>query len=154
MYSKAPERIIDLVEEIVGLYHPRLANSGIAVLMQDKATKKNGKVVLGKAEKFPEKFLPFTQGIHYDFLVTFADDEWQNLDMHQRRALVDHELCHLEYDENLAATLRAHDVEEFVEIIERYGLWQPDIRRMANAIQGQFDFALTKGRVGTLESVE
>lgn len=152
-YQKAPETVVELVREVVAENHYRLQNSRIAVIMKDKATKTRGQVVLGTAEKFPDKLKPLTN-INYDFLLAFAYDEWLGLDPDQKRALVDHELCHCEYNEEMEPTMRGHDVEEFIEIIERHGFWKPQLRQMANAIQGRLGFDEYSGIVGTLEVVE
>lgn len=155
MYKKAPEHILALVKETIVRHHNRLRTANIAVLMKDKATQKNGVYVLGTAAVFPDKMKPLTN-INYDFLVVLAEDTWIQLTPSEREALVDHELCHCEYDENSKPVVRAHDVEEFVEIIERHGFWRPSLRSMALAVQTRFEFGDTElGHVGSLDvSVE
>ena len=46
----------------------------------------------------------------------------------RRKALIDHELCHIIANPNTGSwTTKAHDINEFNEIIERYGLWSNDL---------------------------
>lgn len=58
------------------------------------------------------------------------------MNLTQKAALIDHELCHCDYDDvEEVAGIRGHDVEEFREIIERYGLWRQDLVEIAPAFQ-------------------
>jgi hypothetical protein len=64
-------------------------------------------------------------------LIVISYDEWGHLTESQREALLDHELSHLVVDKdedgNLLVTLRAHEVEEFWEVIHRHGDWKGEI---------------------------
>lgn len=64
-------------------------------------------------------------------------NEWNLLTDSQRRALVDHELCHCGVKDPGADepewTLRAHDIEEFKAVIERHGFWKSDVREFSEA---------------------
>lgn len=52
----------------------------------------------------------------YDFIITFDVAEWKALTEAQRRALVDHELCHCAVGDN-GWRVRAHDIEEFRAVL-------------------------------------
>ncbi len=53
------------------------------------------------------------------------------LDEEQRRALLDHELLHCDYDpETETASIAAHDFEGFVKELERHGAWQADLQQL------------------------
>jgi len=55
----------------------------------------------------------------------------------QRVALVDHELCHCQVDEEeFTPWVRPHSIEEFTEIVDRHGLWEPDLERFARSVRG------------------
>jgi hypothetical protein len=69
-----------------------------------------------------------------DGFIWLALDFWVNAGPIQKRALIDHELCHFEVNNAGELTLRGHDIEEFREIIHRYGLWSLDLNFIAPAI--------------------
>lgn len=124
-YEQAPQSVVNLVEAIINEFHPELSGVDIGVLFKDEATKKGGKLVLGQARKAP----PILKAYEYlHFLIILAKDQWDRMTAPQRRALIDHELCHCLYDyEREQASIRPHDIEEFNEIIDRHGLWTSDL---------------------------
>lgn len=131
-WNKAPKHVVELVKKTVDQHHPMLREARIAVAWRAEAPVSKGKTVYGKAEKVGEKWKALLKE-RYDFLIWFSEDTWKQLTPAQQRALVDHELCHCKYDGE--AVLVAHDVEEFVEIIERHGLWHPSLERFGEAAQ-------------------
>lgn len=52
----------------------------------------------------------------------------------QRLALIDHEFCHAGQGDKPEWTIFPHDVEEFVIIIERHGLWKWDLQQLGKAV--------------------
>jgi putative metallopeptidase len=53
----------------------------------------------------------------------------ENIDGKQRRALVDHELNHLNIDIDTGKySLLPHDLEEFSGIVRRHGLWRDSVK--------------------------
>ena len=120
-YTKAPQQVLDLVKEIIDLYHEPLQEARIGVLMRDTAPSSGGMVTYGKAKKVSGENRAL---IPYDFIIWFAKPIWAELNLFQRHALADHELCHCIYD-NGDCSIRKHDFEEFHDIIERYGFWKP-----------------------------
>lgn len=65
--------------------------------------------------------------------VIINGDEWPDLTPEQRKALVDHELCHFDLNHDTGRwQIVGHDVEEFAGVIRRHGLWLDDIRRFAH----------------------
>jgi hypothetical protein len=81
----------------------------------------------------------------YDFIILLNQEAWEALNEKQKRALVDHELCHariaLDTDgqpkhddrDRLVCRIRKHDVEEFREIVDRHGLWTSELEAIAKA---------------------
>lgn len=59
---------------------------------------------------------------------------WQEMTALQREAYMDHELCHCDFKMGYAR-MRDHDIEEFHCIVERYGLWKPDLAKFGEAIE-------------------
>jgi hypothetical protein len=114
-----------LVSTTANKYHRRLDGARIAVVMKEKAGKKKGKTVLATAMKPPDKMKPLLRE-PYHFVIVIGADEWEKADTKKRKALLDHELCHCEFDEDGQPSMRGHDLEEFGEIITRHGFWRGD----------------------------
>jgi hypothetical protein len=80
------------------------------------------------------------------FVIVISADTWKRLDERQRRALVDHELCHcvVSYDDDGMPVLstRTHDIEEFGSIIDRHGLWTTHLAVAGTAIAEQLVLAV------------
>jgi hypothetical protein len=76
-----------------------------------------------------------------DYVIEVDTDTWEIFDMSQRLALLDHELCHMAgRDMNEEGVfgewkLRGHDIEEFVPVVQRHGIWRPALKDLARAIQ-------------------
>lgn len=129
-FSEA-ETVEEIAQRLIASYHPELATARIKFLFQEKAGKKGGKVVLGKAQKV-SGVLEFYADC--DFLLVVAQDQWMDLPAAKRTALVDHllERCTGEEDpEDPAAPMkwktREPDVNEFATILQRYGAWTEDL---------------------------
>jgi hypothetical protein len=141
-YTPAPA-----VERVAGTLirknHPDLADERIEYVFRSEAAKENGKVVWGKARKVSglNAFLARGEADELDvedfFVIEIAAPVWSVLDAKQREALVDHELTHCTHKTNdkgdVTLALLAHDVEEFKSIIERHGLWRPDLEEFVKA---------------------
>lgn len=126
--------------------HPQLALAKIGYLFREKMERR-GQVRLGTAAKASSKVL-FLTGL--DFLIEFNWQAWRELTPKQRIALVDHELCHCERDiEKGVYTLRHHDVEEFSEIVRRWGLWTPDLCGFGRVAIGAVQEELFEGARAT-----
>lgn len=135
-----------IAKRLIPLYHKHLAAARIRYLFRiGGAWKTGGKDVLGKAAKLgtQQQFL----SEDFDAVVLIDADRWEELDPAQREALVDHELCHyvqatdkyeipiMQPNGRPVLKLRAHDVEEFVEVIQRHGLWDIDLVHAGKAIR-------------------
>lgn len=133
------ETLIDAAEvepiakELIGLYHQHLANARIAYVFKKKASRKNGRTVLGTMGKTNRKFQHFA---NYDYIMTIAYTEWTELSAKQKIALVDHELCHAIFDQdNDTYLIQGHTIEEFRQVIDRHGFWMDGIKAFANSIR-------------------
>ena len=122
--------------------HPLLKNRPVAYLWV-KGEAGPGKVALGKARVASAKIRHFG---HVDFVIDFNWTAWQALTSVQRVALVDHELHHCATDgETLKPILIEHDIEEFGTIIERWGLWKPDLVKFGESVKKAQQLALDLG---------
>jgi hypothetical protein len=137
----APE-VQKIGDALVGKYHTHLQEYDVLVRywFRDDTPKKNGALVLGTCERVTGKAKMHAKQELDFFLIIISEPQWEKLDDTQRMALVDHELAHAwcEYDEEkeeLVLSLRPHDLEEFGDIVKRYGLWKQDITQFMVAAQ-------------------
>lgn len=120
-----------IAEMIMPTLHQELSSASIKYLFKETLGNKDH-VVLAKARKASAQ-LSFL--VDCDFVITFNWSAWIKLSGTQKVALVDHELCHCERDpETWLWKSRKHDVEEFGEIVKRWGLWQQDLQAFRGAI--------------------
>lgn len=139
-----PADVVELAEEVREAYHAeRLEGAVMAYLFVPKGARKGGKISLAHAQKESDKAKLLSR---VDFVVCLSKDQWQKLNHEQRRALVDHELCHCEprFDKagaRIGWATKSHDVEEFAEVIKRHGLWKDDVAEFVEAIRQSELFA-------------
>lgn len=131
------------VDRLVREHHDDLAKARIAVAwMLDVKPDRDGHLTLGRLKKATDLDREFRE---YDLVVMLNSTVWKNLDNKQRTALVDHELCHaaLQRDKNgepirderdrLCYRTRKHDIEEFVAVVKRHGMYLSDIAELVKA---------------------
>ena len=152
-WVEAPNSVVLLVQELVNSYHPDLKDARIGLIFRETASISKGVPVIGHVQKTPEIMKVY---LDYDFIIWLADDAYSDLDENQRKALIDHQLCHCTMIEGVPCTV-GHDVEEFQAVINRHGLWNSSLLSVANSIiQMSFDFAKPKevnesdGYIGTI----
>lgn len=132
VYTEVTPDVLGIAAEVISHYHEALLDAKIGFIFQEEAGKKLGKIVLGNAAKVSDK--QRVAGLDLDYIITIAEDMWQSLTLIQKRALVDHELCHCDFTIG-EARMRGHDVEEFTCIIQRYGLWKEDLVKLGLAVE-------------------
>jgi hypothetical protein len=153
-WIEAPE-VKDIADRLIPKYHSHLMSwaEEIRYVFRNEAQVSKGKTVWGKAHKIAGLPCYLATNAPGDinafddvppppadmFVMEIAFPIWEKLTEKQRVALVDHELLHftIAFDDNdgLVRGLRAHDIEEFREIAERYGAWKPDLAEFAEALQ-------------------
>jgi hypothetical protein len=138
-----------LLRELVNHHHREVAGARIA-LAWNLAWKADvdGRVTLGQCKKVSDLEREVAEMLAYDFVVLLRKEFWYDpftTDL-QRRALLDHELCHaaVKFDEHgepmvdergrTVYRIRKHDLEEFSEIADRYGCWKRDLEHFAKAL--------------------
>ena len=144
-WRKAPDHVLEIVRRLIDLYHEPLKEARIGVIMRSEAPRSGGRITYGKAEKVSPKAQVH---VPYDFIIWLAKDQYQLLAPLQREALIDHELCHCEWDMDTGASIRPHDIEEFTEILQRYGYWWPHAEEFAAVAQQAELFERTPGAGG------
>lgn len=132
MAAKGPEAIGAV---LVKKLHLHLRDYRILYLFREKI-KSRDRIVLGKASKADPKLAFFTDAT---FVMEINHECWWGSPADAKVALIDHELSHfgidIDDDGEKAPILLHHDIEEFARIIERWGLWKNDVRRLAEVIQ-------------------
>lgn len=129
-----------LAQPIIDHHHPSLRGARILYCFTTAKRTRHGRTVYATAQKLSpvDRFLTSDtedseEGA--DFLVLIGAEEWASLSTPQKKALVDHELSHCVRDEEGVSGIVGHDLEEFRAIVERHGLWMPDVRAMADTMR-------------------
>lgn len=135
-FIKADE--VELIAiELLNKHHPHLLRAKIDYLFVKENKPKNGRVKLGHFE-IPNEKVKHYNG--YDFIMEISWKHWCKLTPLQKKALVDHELCHggvrVDKKGKIKFILIGHDVEEFKEIVGRYGFWKDDLRDFGETCKG------------------
>lgn len=148
----APEPLIigdfdagsEIAQKLIPQYHPHLASANIIYLCRNKAPQPGGKKQSGSVKKASplERHVSrryFQDGQEADFIVMVSLDVWNDLQPTQRTALIDHLLtqCHGEEDEKsgeMKYSKRAPQVQEFPEVAERHGRWNPDLEELGDCL--------------------
>ena len=122
-YEKAQD--VEMLAEGLAIpkWHQHLLGVAIAYLFTENLDPKGGKEVLAKIRK-ATPFEAFFANVALVMIV--GKEAWFAMTAEQRIALVDHELCHAGV-ENGVLKLRAHDLEEFADVVKRHGLWKSDL---------------------------
>lgn len=128
-FGDAPE-VEEIARVLIPRHHSHLVEAKIRYLWRYGKWESQGQTTLGKCYRLSARD-EFLTG--HNFLIMINWPAWQASTPEQRTALVDHELSHAGMDEDKDGNPRwvtvPHDVEEFAAIIERHGLWKPDVER-------------------------
>lgn len=90
----------------------------IAYLYCDKEKKRSGKSVYADTEKLSDKVKAIAG---YDFIITFYRPTCAGLKPEKMEILMYHELKHVGFEPGGTFRIIPHDVEDFVDIIKKYG---------------------------------
>ena len=144
--SESGQKWYPVLELLVAQHHEELKDAKIALAWNlSWKSDVDGRVTLGKCKKASELDRELAA---YDFVIILRRDffESQSVTDLQRRALLDHELCHasvtLDSDHEpvtdergrIVYRTRKHDLEEFRCIVDRYGTWKKDLEAFAQAL--------------------
>lgn len=140
-----PRQTYRIMDELIGAFHPHLADAKIAMAWRYKWSEDaDGRLKLGQARKASD----LDNALHgYDFIILLNYEALNAAEFTdiQLTALIDHELmhCQVTVDEDGVEKrdehgrpvwrTRGHDVEEFVEIADRYGAWTCGLEKLAKA---------------------
>ena len=125
---KCDGEVYSLLADLINEHHPHLRNAEIECLFTDKGRKRAGRTIIATCEAVSPTY-NFLTG--KDFVIMIFDKVWEKLADKEKRYVLDHELCHAFVGENRQGEpvykTVPHDLEEFNEIVERYGLMQRDL---------------------------
>jgi hypothetical protein len=133
------DEIKNLAKELIANYHPTICNANIAYLWNTKEMKRKGRNVIATAEKCNKKVKAISG---FDFIIVVSFPTWNTLTDKQKRAAIDHELTHCclgDEEEEGKTIIIPHDIEEFLEIIERNNLYKDDLIALGRIIQKQIN---------------
>lgn len=132
-FEEADEDLLTLAEEVMDTHHKLLKRARIGFAFLSEAPTRKGRKVLAQVSLVPDAVEFHLQ---LDYLLWVARDEWDAMNGMERRAVLDHEFCHCDLKENGDWGLRDHDVQEFIEIIHRHGLWNNGLVELGHVVQG------------------
>lgn len=125
----------ETLADLIGAHHDELAEAKIALAWAyEVKPDRDGHLVWGRARKVG----PLERTFHdHDFVIVLNNKVWGALPDVAKRALLDHELSHCGSKESEAGDVsyyvRKHDLEEFVSIVRRYGLWRDTVQVFVDA---------------------
>ena len=94
---------------------------------------------LGKCSKATGKWRYL---VDKDYVIEVWEDYWSTATSEQKRALLYHELKHIDYGEEkddgeLVWKIRRHDIEEFNDVVSKYKLWRPELQEFQRCLGGK-----------------
>ena len=134
-YAQIAQDLIDTEETLAYI---RESEVSIVYLSSEHEKKGNRKLVFGECEKVPDKY---KWAVPCDFTITVFEPNVERFTDKQIRILLLHELLHIgiERDGNEESySVNPHDIEDFEEIISRYGMrWTDDAVGEAEGIRAR-----------------
>ena len=106
----------------------RNSQATIVYLVSEHKKSANGKVIFAQCEKVADKY---KWGIPADFTITVFEPNVEGFSEEQKKELIFHELLHVGIVFNADGTenynIRPHDLEDFKEVINRWGTDWSDV---------------------------
>lgn len=145
--TESGERMYNLLDALVAEHHSDLAEARFALAWNTSwQPDVDGRVTLGKCKKASDLDRELAA---FDFVIILREEFWKHprVTDKQRTALLDHELMHaaVKFDDRgdpehdtrgrTVYRTRKHDIEEFADIVARYGCWKSDLESFAAALR-------------------
>lgn len=145
--TESGEQMYNLLDALVAEHHGDLTGARFALAWNTSwQPDVDGRVTLGKCKKASDLDRELAA---YDFVIILREEFWKHprVSDTQRTALLDHELMHaaVSYDERgetkfdergrTVYRIRKHDIEEFGDIVQRYGCYKSDIEAFARQLR-------------------
>jgi hypothetical protein len=135
--------LTELGTQVLKEFHPGLEPLSIMYLFRPEAVVTDGKVVAGCVVRIDDRNWSMHQ---IDAFVEIAKDVWDEASPDFRRALMDHELSHIEIkrtgdgevvrdrkSNRILYSLKRHDIEEFTGVLKRHGDYHEALRQFLEA---------------------
>ena len=147
--SEAGAPIYRMLTELLEQHHQDVVDARFALAFHlSWQPDADGRLMLGQCRKVSDLDREVLDLAAFDFIILLNQNFWEDelVNDVQRRALLDHELCHATVARDLAGEpivderqrtvyrIRKHDLEEFGVIAERYGCWKADIEQFASSL--------------------
>lgn len=122
--------------------HSALRGVKIAYLFTDKKQKDGAtdKIDWAYAKLVPKELRASDDSMPW-FIIVVNQYVWQELDETERKALIDHELCHCQIKINKDGyrmpSMKNHDYSDFGGVIARYGAWSPSLKEWSKHIKAE-----------------
>lgn len=154
MQYRVAEEVRMIAQPIIADHHRHLVNTRIEFLFSDSMPTRGGSEVwatsrkisglasfLASEKEYPKVWIDKEEqdadGPKYPgpvFVMVVSSPIWSDLSLEQKRALVDHELCHMFVSEETdKLSIQGHFIEEFPEVLKRHGLWNEQTRTFSKA---------------------
>jgi hypothetical protein len=132
VFDQEVEDLAKTILEAESYNWPQLPNVKFLVLETENCD------YLGKCSKVTGKWKYLTG---YNYVIEVWRTFWDSADFETRKALLNHEILHIEpvykRDESFDWGLKKHDVEEFYDIVVKYGCWNDSLKAMKEAINNK-----------------
>ena len=124
----------DIGERLVERHHKHLKKAQIVYVMKEgevgkKITEttrgKRRTIVKGRKQSQLNQFLN-----GYDFVIEVDQKHWDELSLGAQEASIDQTLCHMKHDSETGYYMADTPIQTFPEILERHGLWQPELKEL------------------------
>jgi len=135
----------NLGESLIAKHHKNFGKIKICYEFRDEASISNGRVIAGRCIRVDDR----NYTIHgYDIIIEIAKDVWTEATDNYRTAIMDHELSHIAIrfeddgepardasSNRIKTYLKHHDIEEFADVLERYGSYHAGLREFLKAFE-------------------
>lgn len=148
------DKAYELLRWVRGKWHQEIDQAKIALAFLKKVkADRDGIRMLGRIHKASDLQREF---VAWDFVILLNEEVWRSEDWtdKQKKALLDHELCHVTVSldktdavrtDDKGRTLyrmRRHDIEEFRVIVRRHGCYKADLEEFAAVLLKKIDAPL------------
>lgn len=155
-----------IMDALIAQFHPDLAEAVIAIgYNYGWKERRDSKVTLATVSLFSD----FDRQLHgKDIKILLNYNYWHNpatMD-DNRRALMDHQLCHprpvMDLDLDIPVRnemgmikyyIREHDIEDFSAVVDRWGIWLVEMERSAEAMAHAWEEEKKKREEKSLEEL-
>ena len=156
MAHRLARKAQEVADRLIDQHHGHLQGVTVTAVFVDKVPTSKGRQVWARAKKIGglNAFLIFAESVrrfaspteaheygdqpHDLFVLEVAEDAWNKLTESGREALIDEQLCSMEFEEDeetgsVRLAVVGPDVAAFSEVVKRSGLWREDLEEFVRA---------------------